>query len=102
MQPTESRQRDNLVATRRHGCWNSTTGSVLPKSEMSPVLVVITDVLSQQPSQVPLIENDHVIDKSRRTLPTQRSAIPFCQGLRGSVASFKCRQVCRRASVVRS
>src|ERR1017187_6228098 len=30
---------------------------------MSPVLVVITDVLSQQPSQVPLIENDHVIEQ---------------------------------------
>src|ERR1022692_203096 len=30
---------------------------------MSLVLVVITDVLSQQPSQVPLIENDHVIEQ---------------------------------------
>src|ERR1019366_547933 len=30
---------------------------------MSPVLVVITDVLSQQPSQVPLIENDIVIEQ---------------------------------------
>src|SRR5664280_1397024 len=30
---------------------------------MSPVLVVITDVLIQQPSQVPLIENDHVIEQ---------------------------------------
>src|ERR1017187_6866752 len=30
---------------------------------MSPVLVVITDVLFQQPSQVPLIENDDVIEQ---------------------------------------
>jgi hypothetical protein len=30
---------------------------------MSPVLVVITHVLLQQPSQVPLIENDHVIEQ---------------------------------------
>src|ERR1035441_667725 len=63
MQTTESRQGDNLVDTPRRGRCNSTTGSVLPKSEMSPVLVVITDVLIQQPSQVPLIENDHVIEQ---------------------------------------
>src|ERR1035441_4538358 len=63
MQTTESRQGDNLVDTPRRGRCNSTTGSVLPKSEMSPVLVVIRDVLSQQPSQVPLIENDHVIEQ---------------------------------------
>src|ERR1039458_6583557 len=63
MQTTESRQRDNLVATRMRCRCNSTTGSVLPESEMSPVLVVITDVLIQQPSQVPLIENDHVIEQ---------------------------------------
>src|SRR5664279_766812 len=36
---------------------------VLPNSEMSPVLVVITDVLFQEPSQVPFIENDHVIEQ---------------------------------------
>src|ERR1035437_7407017 len=63
MQPTESRQRDNLVATRRHGCWNPTSGSVLPESEMSPVLVVVTDVLIQQPSQMFLIQHDHMIQE---------------------------------------
>src|ERR1035441_162708 len=63
MQTTESRQGDNLVDTPRRGRCNSTAGSVLPKSEMSLVLVVITDVLSQQPPQVPLIENDHVIEQ---------------------------------------
>ena len=36
---------------------------VLPKSKMRPVLVVKTDILFQQPSQVPLIENDHVIEQ---------------------------------------
>src|SRR5664280_1313710 len=63
MQTTESRQRDNLVATRRHGCWNPTTGSVLPKSEMSPVLVVVTDVLIQQPSQMFPIQHDHMVQE---------------------------------------
>lgn len=63
MQAPESRQRYNLVAIRRHGCGDSTTGSVLPESEMSAVLVVITDILIQQPSQMLLIENDHVIQE---------------------------------------
>ena len=42
MQTTQSRQRDNLVATLRHGCWNPTSGSVLPKSEMSPARFSLT------------------------------------------------------------
>src|ERR1017187_1229096 len=63
MQPTESRRRDNLVAIRRHRCWNATTRGVLPKSEMSPVLVVVTDVLIQQPSQMFLIQHDHMIQE---------------------------------------
>src|ERR1022692_319529 len=63
MKTTESRQGDNLVDTHRCGRCHSTTGSVLLKSEMSPVLVVITNVVLQQPSQVPLIENDHVIEQ---------------------------------------
>ena len=63
MQTTESRQGDNLLSPRRHGRCDSIPRSVLPKSEVSPVLVVITNVLSQQPSQVPLIENDHVVEQ---------------------------------------
>src|SRR5664280_3860136 len=63
MQTTESRQGDNLVDTPRRGRCHSTTGSVLPKSEMSPVLVVVTNVVLQQPSQVSLIQNNHVIQE---------------------------------------
>jgi hypothetical protein len=63
MQTTESWHRDNLVATRRRGRCNSTTGSVLSKSEMSPVLVVVTDVLIQQPSQMSAIQHDHMIQE---------------------------------------
>ena len=63
MQPTESGQRDNLAAIRRYGRGDSTTGSVLADSEMSAVLVVIMDIVIQQPPQVPLIKNDHVIQE---------------------------------------
>ena len=37
--------------------------AVLPKSEMSSVLVVITDVLIQQPSQMSPIQHDHMIQE---------------------------------------
>jgi hypothetical protein len=63
MQTTESRQGDNLVDTPRRGRCHSTTGSVLLQSEMSPVLVVITNVVLQQSSQVSLIQNNHVIEQ---------------------------------------
>lgn len=63
MQPAESRPRDQLVAIGRHGCWRSTSGRVFPQPEMGSVLVIITDILSQQPSQVSLIQNNHVIEQ---------------------------------------
>src|ERR1019366_636307 len=36
---------------------------VFPKSEMRPVLVVITNVIFEQLPQVSLIENDHVVEQ---------------------------------------
>ena len=48
---------------------------------MCAILVVVRNVLGQQPFQVLFIEGNDVIQRSRRQLPTQRSAIPFCQGL---------------------
>src|ERR1019366_2582434 len=63
MQTTESRHGDNLLSPRRHGRCDSIPRSVLPKSEVSPVLVVITNVVLQQPSQVSLIQNNHVIEQ---------------------------------------
>jgi len=43
MQSTESRQRNNLVTTQGRWRRNPAIGSILRKSEMSPVLVVITN-----------------------------------------------------------
>src|SRR5271167_552169 len=62
MQTTESRQRDNVVA-RRRDIVPSTIRSVLLESEMSSVLVVIAHVVFQQPSEMPLVENDHVVEQ---------------------------------------
>jgi len=67
MQPTESWQGDNLAVPRMHGGWNSPSRSVFAKSEVSTVLVVIADVLRQQPPQVSPVQHNHVIQE----LPTQ-------------------------------
>jgi hypothetical protein len=55
------------------------------ESEMRPIFVVIVNVVFQQPSQAPLVQNDYVVQELRRTLPTQRSATPFCHRLRSAV-----------------
>src|ERR1019366_8429868 len=39
------------------------SGMSFPQSEMSPVLVVIADVFFQQSSQVPLIQNNHMVEQ---------------------------------------
>jgi len=44
---------------------------------MNAVVVVILEVISKQPTEMGFVQDDH-----RRQLPTQRSATPFCQGLR--------------------
>src|ERR1035441_151186 len=85
MQATESRQRDDPVSAWRHRQRNSTSGSVLPQSEMSPVFVVIADVFFQQPLQMSLVQNDQMVEQIPTHTPNQRSAMPFCQGLRKAV-----------------
>src|SRR5215469_8298893 len=63
MQPTESRQRDNVAAIRRNRGWNSTNRAIFSQCEMSPVLVVIADVFLQQSAQVSPIQHDHMIEQ---------------------------------------
>ena len=48
---------------------------------MCAIFVVVGNVFGQQSFQVTFIKGNDVIQRSRRQLPTQRSAIPFCQGL---------------------
>jgi hypothetical protein len=47
---------------------------------MRPVFVVIADVLFQQPSQMPVIANNHVIQQVAPHTTNPGSATPFCQG----------------------
>ena len=69
MQSTKSRLRDDFVFGRRQRHRNSTSGRVLPQLEMRPVFVVIADVFFEQSSQVPLVQNDQVVEQ----LPTHTS-----------------------------
>src|SRR5258705_3604311 len=52
---------------------------------MRAVLMVVANVLREQPFQIAFVNCDDVIHRSRRQLPTQRSATPFCQGLSNEV-----------------
>src|SRR5260370_40108532 len=52
----------------------------LPESEMCAVLVVVANILREPAFQVAFVNCDDV-RRSRRQLPTQRSATPFRQGL---------------------
>ena len=54
----------------------------LPQREMRPVLVVVADVLVHQPLQMPYVQNDDVIQQISSAISPQRSATPFCHGLR--------------------
>lgn len=65
-------------ATQSYGA-NPAVRCFLPESEMRAVIVVITNILREQPLQMPFIHCHDVIQRSRRQLLTQRSATPFCQ-----------------------
>src|SRR5664279_1055066 len=66
MQPAKPRQGDDLARALDRRDHNATAGCVLPQTEMSSVFVVITDIVFQQSSQMPLVQDDHVVEQ----LPT--------------------------------
>jgi len=50
---------------------------------MAAVLVVVADVQAHEPDEIPFAEDDDVFEElSAAAIPIQRSAVPFCQGLR--------------------
>jgi hypothetical protein len=85
VQATESRKGLNLPFTRRANFCRPTSWRVLRESKMRPVLVIVEEVGRNQPFEMPLIQDNQWSSKSRRQLPTQRSATPFCHGLRKAV-----------------
>jgi len=54
---------------------------------MRSVLMMVTNILGKQSLQMAFIQRNNVVQQvwSRLQLPTQRSAMPFCQGDRKEV-----------------
>ena len=82
VQPSESLLRED--PTRSYGT-NPAVRRPLLKSEMCSVLMMVTNVLREQSLQMAFIQCNHVVQEALLQLPTQRSAMPFCQGLRNEV-----------------
>ena len=49
---------------------------------MCSVVVVVKDVRVQQPLQLSFIQDDHMVKQIPAAIAHQRSATPFCHGLR--------------------
>ena len=54
--------------------------SVFFQRVMHPVLMVVDHVITQEPEQMAFVPHNDMVQISGRQLPTQRSAMPFCQG----------------------
>ena len=62
MKATDAGQPDNL-GLRRRAVFGGSPDRRIPKPSVDSVFVVIVDVFAQQVMQVPLVHNDHVIEK---------------------------------------
>src|SRR5262249_21250454 len=63
VQAAESRNRSNLASGCRAQRDRPTHRGVFRKPQMRPVMVVIADVLSHKPFQMPFVQNNHMIQQ---------------------------------------
>src|SRR6266436_7000558 len=77
VQPAESRQGLNPAFTRRADFRRPTCWRVLRESKMSPVLMVVEHVGRHQPFEMPLIQDDHVVQQvaSATSHPALRNTV---------------------------
>ena len=61
VQPAESRKGLNLAFRFRENFCSTTCGRVLREPKMSAVMVIVEEVRGHQPIEMPLIQDDHVI-----------------------------------------
>ena len=66
MQTTQPRHRDNLLAGVQTYRFPASR-SLFVQAEMGSVVVMITDVVGHQASQMPLVEHDHVVEQIAAT-----------------------------------
>src|SRR6516225_12042863 len=77
VQPAESWKGLNLAFTGRANFCCTTSWRVLRQSKMSPVLMVIEQVGRHQPFEMPLIQDDHVVQQvaSATSHPAVRNTV---------------------------
>src|ERR1700745_2148298 len=63
VQPAESRKRVNLAFSLKANCCRPTCWRVLRESKMRPVLVIVEQVRRHQPFEMPLVQDDHVVQQ---------------------------------------
>jgi hypothetical protein len=91
VQSAESRKGVNLASHQRtHRCW-PTRRRVLRESEVRPIFMVIAHILSHQPLEVLLIQDDHVVQQVSSATPDpalRDTVLPrTAKGSAGGVAS---------------
>ena len=69
VQPAEHRFRADLGPRLAIRSWSSRTGSTLPDGPVWTPMIEIADILTQDPAQLALIEDEHVV----QTLGSGRS-----------------------------
>ncbi len=77
VQPAESRKGLNLPFTRRANFCRPTCWRVLRESKMRPVLMIVEQVGRHQPFEMPLIQDDHVVQQvaSATSHPALRNTV---------------------------
>src|SRR5271166_2694131 len=77
VQPAESRKGLNLVFTRRANFCRPTCWRVLCEPKMRTVLMVVEQVGRHQPFEMPLIQDDHVVQQvaSATSHPALRNSV---------------------------
>jgi hypothetical protein len=89
VEASESWNTDNVSASAVTLGLFASKGSLLVQTEMSPVIVVVTNVLIHQPFQMPLIENDDMIEQITTAIAYEALGHAILP-LRCSCCSFPC------------
>jgi hypothetical protein len=69
VQAVESGERENLAARQRAHCCRPTFWRILRESEVSPIFMVVTNIVEKQPLEVLLIQYDHVVQQISSATP---------------------------------
>ena len=80
VQTTEARHRSQLCARCRLRLDGPMVRGIFFERVMNSVVMVIAYVILDESEQMSFVQRDDMVQDLARQLPTQRSAVPFCQG----------------------